>query len=87
LVVAVESTEVCNLNFEIRLSMSGKDIATAKGEIFFEAGGLVLVTLLHLPVPIGEAGELAFTAKLADGEWVELWKGPVKLATQPGTAT
>lgn len=76
--IAIEGADAASFHFETKLVDTGEEIlASVAGEVFFPKKGLALVPLPPVVITLKEPTELTFSGRVSDGEWVELWNGPV----------
>jgi len=54
------------------------ELRKASGSVNFDGKGGALLSLPPLPFSIENEGELRFQARLDEGEWSEIWKGPIE---------
>ena len=85
LLLAIDATGPGTSKIEVVGLLNNDQVSKAAGEIRFDAEGLILLPLPTVPVLIENQGALVFRAKLEDGEWVDLWKGPVALRGSPSS--
>jgi len=65
-------------NIEIIILLNEKQMAHATGEVSFKEAGIAMLSVPKMLVRFEEYGDLHYRIKIGDGDWTDIFNGPVR---------